>query len=102
MATVYKHADSIVAHLDGVVDAVHEAATSMARRGQRILAAHTNTGAAKVTVTRGRTDSFVNLEDPGGAAHVIEYGRPAGVSASGRRYGAREPLHILARAVGEA
>lgn len=101
MARVNKSANRVVAHLDGVVDAVHDSAETLGARSEAILAQHRDTGQAAIEVSRGRrTDSFVDLVDP--AAVALEYGRPAGTSASGREYSAREPLHILARTIGSA
>lgn len=101
MARVDKSTNRVVAHLDGVVDAVHGRAEILGARAEGILAQHRDTGQARIEVNRGRrTDSFVDLVDP--AAVALEYGRPAGTSESGREYSAREPLHILARTIGSS
>lgn len=63
---------SLIAHMPGVTDAVHDAAQENAAGAKARLAAHRDTGAAEVTVTRGAVDSFVNLDDP--AALSIQFG----------------------------
>ncbi|OLT27746.1 hypothetical protein BJF83_17315 [Nocardiopsis sp. CNR-923] len=98
MATLYRSLERTVARLPGMGDAVHEHAEQIGDTARGLLAAHRSTGTARVTVTRGRVDSFVNLEDPN--ALSLEFGRAAGVSDSGRAYGAMEGLYILHRAAG--
>jgi hypothetical protein len=80
VATVYANTNDIVAHLRGVIDAVHDTAKSGADRAEAILAAHRYQGHSRITVTRGTVDSFVNLNDERGdhAAAAIEYGRSGG------------------------
>jgi hypothetical protein len=75
MAEIYygqKVMNQIISHLDGVPDAVHDVAQDRAGQSKALLAGHRDTGAAEITVTRGETDSFVNLDDP--AALSIEFG----------------------------
>ena len=98
MASVNKSCNRIVAHLPGVVGAVGDRADTLAARARGILGSHRETGRANIVVTRGQVDSFVSLEDP--AAAAIEFGREAGVSASGRRYPAQPGLYILHRTIG--
>lgn len=61
-----------IAHMDGVHDAVGDAARQVARSAQGRLAIHRKTGQAKVTLTEGDVDWFVNLDDPN--AMSIEFG----------------------------
>lgn len=98
MATVSKNANAQVARLKPVKAAVEARAEILAARARTLLSQHTETGSAKIKVTRGKIDSFISLEDP--AAISIEYGREAGVSANGRRYGAQEGLYIMHRTIG--
>jgi hypothetical protein len=73
MAVVlYKNLEEIVASMPGVRDEVHHVAEVGAAEAEARLAAHHHTGNAKVTLTHGDKDSFVNLEDP--AALSIEFG----------------------------
>ncbi len=76
MASVHIDADcnSVIAHLPGVIAEVAAKAAEGAGRAEAILSRHHRTGATHITVTHGRTDSFVNLVDPGGAAAAIEFG----------------------------
>lgn len=67
---------SLIAHMPGVVAAVHKAAVKNSNGAKRRLAAHRETGAAQVTVTQGDVDSFVNLDDP--AALSIQFGHFVG------------------------
>lgn len=64
-----------VAHLAGVVAAVHAKALEGEGKAKGILAARRDTGASYIDVTQGDTDSFLNLNDPGGNAMAIEFGR---------------------------
>lgn len=52
-----------ISHIEGVKGAVYVHAAIIHARGEALLAAHRQTGAARVTLTRGDTDSFINLED---------------------------------------
>jgi hypothetical protein len=70
---VYPTCNSIVAHLPGVVNAVHDAAQDGARGATSILRAHFHEGRSRIEVTRGSVDSWVSLVDP--AAVSIEFGR---------------------------
>lgn|SRR5690606_15238434 len=72
--------DEIIAHLPGVIGAVHDTAQQGARRAEAILRSRRHEGHSRITVTRGTVDSFVNLNDERGdhAAGVIEYGRSGG------------------------
>jgi len=98
MATVNKSCNRVVARLPGVKGAVKSRAEILGARARGILGAHRETGRARIIVTQGRLDSFVSLEDP--AAAALEYGREAGVSASGRAYPAQAGLYILHRTIG--
>lgn len=86
MAIVYPDCNDTVAHLDGVVGAVYAKAQEGAAKAQSILALHHHTGNAHIDVTRGDVDSFVNLNDPGGNAMAIEFGR-AGTRGRGTSQG---------------
>lgn len=98
MATVNKSCNRVVARLPGVKGAVKDRAEILAARARGLLGAHRETGRARITVTQGKLDAFVSLEDP--AAAAIEYGREAGVSSSGRSYSAQQGLYILHRTIG--
>lgn len=92
MAEVSKYCDKIVAEQKGVKAEVKVAAENVAAHARRELAAHRDTGASKITVTRGKIDSFANLDDENAGA--IEWGdlHPDGRPIPG--------LHIMARAAG--
>lgn len=62
----------VISHEEGVKAAVHQRAATIAGKAEAKLLRHRDTGAAKVTVTKGDVDSFVNLEDK--AALSIEFG----------------------------
>jgi len=64
--------NALISHLEGVKGAVYEQATEVRGKAEAKLARHRDTGRAKVTLTRGQVDSFVNLDDP--AALSIEFG----------------------------
>lgn len=85
--------NTIVSGLQDVVDAVADTAHDIAGRAETRLAAHRRTGRAKVTVTRGKTDSFVNLDDPDNAM-AIEFGHD---DRSGNHVGG---LYIITGAAG--
>ncbi|HEY9417881.1 MAG TPA: DUF5403 family protein [Pseudonocardia sp.] len=91
--TIYKSCNSDVAHLTGVIAAVASAAGRGAARADAILSAHkpgvdSTVGPTFIEVTHGKTDSFVNLVDPGGAAAAIEFGRLKGGRGTTRGVGA--------------
>lgn len=96
MAQLIPDLDQVIAHLPGVIGAVHDKAKEGAARAEAILAAHRDTGDSRITVTRGTVDSFINLDDSRGdrAAAAIEYGR------SGGRGGATQGVHALGGAFG--
>lgn len=73
MAIVYRSCNETVAHLPGVVGAVRAAGERGAAGAKAILAAHFETGASKIEVKYGRTDTVVSLVDK--AAVSIEFGR---------------------------
>lgn len=62
----------IVSHLENVKAEVDSEARKIGTKARARLASHRKTGQAKVTVSHGEVDSFVNLEDP--AALSIEFG----------------------------
>lgn len=84
-----------------VASSVRDTAEELAAKATAQLAAHSKTGSAKISVTHGRVDSYVNLDDPN--AMAIEYGHGAydqhRLSSTGKSYtqhvGASEGLHIL-------
>lgn len=88
MATVKllpsKRFNKTIAHLPGVIGAVSTKAEEGAVRAKAVLAGHRHAGHAKITVTHGTVDSFVNLVDEsppsegGPAAAAIEFGRLKG------------------------
>ncbi|GAB4584404.1 DUF5403 family protein [Nocardia sp. IFM 10818] len=67
-----KAMNQVISHLDGVKGAAAAEANEIGSRAESRLAGHRRSGRAKVTVTHGDVDSFVNLEDP--AAMSIEFG----------------------------
>lgn len=93
MAQVDPHIASIVAHLHGVVEAVAQAAKPIAARARAELAAHRDTGAARIEITHGDTDTVVSLVDQ--AAESIEFGHTDW--RTGRPV---EGLHIMRSAAG--
>lgn len=113
MATIYysrKGLNTVIAHMDGVKDAVHDAAKDGGRKADaRLSAARASTRwhkiygpdhLTKVTVSRGEVDSFVNLEAP--SPESIEYGHsPSGVF-EGTDTKSPEGLYILTKGVGLA
>lgn len=95
---IYGHCNSTVAHLPGVVAAVYEKALEGAARAEAILnSAKERTGASKIEVSQGDTDSYVSLVDPN--AISIEFGRVGtmgrgtsqGIFAVTRAFGASRP-----------
>ena len=88
--------DAYIAHMAGVKKAVQGEGREIAARAKANLAAHRDTGAAHIEVTKQDTDALVSLVDP--AALSIEFGREAGVDRSGRKQGAMQGLHVLGRA----
>lgn len=94
----HREVDAAIAHMPGVVAAVHAEAVKIAERAKADLASHRDTGAAHIVVDREDIDTLVSLVDE--AAISIEYGREAGTDRSGRKQGAMQGLHILGRAAG--
>ena len=90
-----------ISHMAGVKAAVRATAKELAAKAKAELANHRETGTAKITVSHGATDSYVNLDDP--AALAIEYGHAAYDQTKTRkdgstytqRVGASKGLHIL-------
>lgn len=113
MARLYysrKGLNTVIAHMDGVRDAVHDEAKERGRKTKaRLAEARASTRWHKiygpdhltdVSVTRGAVDSFVNLDAPNPMA--IEYGHaPSGVF-EGTDTKSPEGLYILTRGVGLA
>ena len=97
MAEVDADCDEIVAHLPGVIAAVAKTAEKGGVRAAILLTQHTtegDQGHARITVTHGSVDSFVNLDDTRSqsAAAAIEFGR------SGGKRGPSEGIFVLTRA----
>lgn len=87
---IYPSCDETVAHLPGVRLAVSAKAEEGAARARAILGAHRKTGKSSIDVTHGELDSFVNLNDPGGDAMSIEFGR-----TGARGHGRSQGVHAL-------
>lgn len=100
MAEVVANINSRIARLRPVKKDVHGKAKQLAARAKALLKGHRDTGTARIRVSRGKVDSFVSMEDEHGNAASIEYGRAAGTSANGRKYGAMQGLYILHRTIG--
>jgi hypothetical protein len=96
MAFVEADLDAIVAHLPGVRAELRSTAEAGAARAEAVLAAHRDTGDSRITVTHGKLDYWVSLDDTRGdvAAAAIEYGR------SGGERGATQGVFALAAAFG--
>lgn len=62
----------VISHQDGVLGAVRTKAAEISDIARGNLASHRYSGNAKITVSHGDVDSFVNLVDP--AAASIEFG----------------------------
>lgn len=117
MATIYysrKGLNLLIAHMDGVRDAVHDKAKEGGDRARANLGEarasthwhkiHGPDHLTKVDVSRGEVDSFFSLEAPN--AMAIEFGhQPSGVFGPGGALGhldtqAPHGLYILTRASG--
>lgn len=72
MARVYRSCAEVVAALPGVRDEVHHVAEIGAANAEMRLAAHRETGNAKIELEATEKDSLVSLVDP--AALSIEFG----------------------------
>jgi hypothetical protein len=78
---IYPDCNERVAHLSGVHRAVVARARAAEGTAAARLAAHKPgkdelIGPSYVDVSEGDVDAFLNLNDPGGAAAAIEFGRP--------------------------
>lgn len=73
--------NQVISHLPGVIDAVRDEAQTIEGKAQAFRMQHWDQGEARITLSHGDVDSFVNLEDK--AALPIEWN-----------------LHILRRAAG--
>lgn len=92
---IYKRCDDLVAHLTGVRAELKATAYAGAKKARQELAAHRDSGDAKITATKGnQLDWFVNLDDQAGerAAYAIEFGH---TTKSGK---AVQGIHALAKA----
>lgn len=74
---IYPNCNEIIAKdVPGVAAYVHTVAQRGGAKARSILAAHRDTGASYIEVTRGtHPDSHISLVDPGGNALAIEFGR---------------------------
>lgn len=95
MAEVRHDLDEFVAKLPGTRRAINRIAKRQARKAEAVLRAHRHEGHARITVTQGKVDSFISLDDTRGqrAAAAIEYGR------SGGRRGATQGIYALRAAM---
>lgn len=92
MAEIYAFAtDEYFAKLPGVRAKLRTTAYAGAARAEAVLDAHRAQGHARITVTHGTLDYFVNLDDTRGqrAAAAIEFGRRGG------RRGVSSGIHAL-------
>jgi hypothetical protein len=80
---IYPDCNKDVAHLGGVVNAVYARALVAEGVARAKLSARRDTGASYINVTRGDVDSFLNLNDPGGGALQIEFGRTGAMGKGG-------------------
>lgn len=90
-----KAMNRVVSRLPGVHDEVGDTARRVQRSARRRLDMHRETGKAQVSLTEGKVDWFVNLDDK--AAASIEFGhwtetRDGAVYVQG--------LYVLTRAAG--
>jgi hypothetical protein len=95
-----KAMNHVVSHIDGVRAAVYGEAVEIHGRAETRLAAHKHSGRAKVTVTRGDVDSFVNLDDK--AAMSIEFGHMVKGKFEGKGQSYVPGLYIITGAAGLA
>lgn len=93
-----KRINYIVSRENTVQAALAALASQIAGRARANLASHRQTGAAHITVTHGRVDSYVNLVDP--AAVSIEFGHFVGGKYAGDTPKYVPGLYILSRAAG--
>lgn len=99
MASVDARLGRRVARMPGVKAAVRARGRRIAAKARANLREHRATGAARIEITRGRTDVVVSLVDP--AALSIEFGRAAYENRNGRRVGPMQGLYIMTRAARE-
>lgn len=97
-AQMHREVNAYIAHMAGVKKAVGAQGREIEGRAKANLAQHRDTGAARITFHREDTDAIISLVDE--AAVSIEWGREAGIDITGRRKGAMQGLHIIARAAG--
>ena len=76
MAFVEPDCNDTVAHLPGVRRALKKEANRIEAMASGVLSQHRQEGHARITVTKGKLDYYVNLDDTRGdkAAAAIEYG----------------------------
>lgn len=98
MAIVYKSTDEIVAHLPGVVNAVHKEGRKITKRARVIRGAHFDQGQARIEGNAHGIDYLISLVDK--AALSIEFGRSEYTRDDGVRIGGHAPLAIIRRAAG--
>lgn len=100
MATVYKHANRIVAHLPGVHAENVALAGDIATEARALLARHRITGEHHIEVTEGKVDAFASLVGP--AAIALNDGHVLVDRKTGRPVGYVEGLHIMEKAADTA
>lgn len=93
-----KAMNRVVSHQDGVKAAVYSQAVEIHGRAESRLSMHRDTGKARVTITRGDTDAFVNLEDR--AALSIEFGHAVKGKYAGGEVKYVPGLYIITGAAG--
>lgn len=109
MAVIFNeaHLHDDIAHMSGVKAAVYEfAASKVLPKAESIFAPHDGPGGHSITLSRGITDAYVNLEGP--VPHIVEWGRasyvtdkdqPIGntVVPAGTRIAGWDGTHVLRR-----
>lgn len=93
-----KAMNRVVSHLDGVHASVGDVARRVKGNATARLAIHQKTGAAHVTISDGKVDWFVNLEDE--AAMSIEFGHWVEGKYKTDKPKYVQGLYILSRAAG--
>lgn len=95
-----KAMNRVVSHQEGVHGELGDVARKVAGNATARLAIHKKTGAAQVTITQGKVDWFVNLDDD--AAMSIEFGHWVKGKYERSKPQYVQGLYILSRAAGLA
>lgn len=93
MASVYRNANAVVAHLEGVHLAVIAERDVLAAQARAKFAPHDRPGGHEITTRDDKVDALVSLDGP--IPWAVEYGHAAYTTKSGRHVGASTGLHIL-------